>query len=150
MLRFENVDLHYGSFRALSGVSLHAAPGELVVLLGANGAGKTSIFMAASGIQKPSAGSIRFGDRELIGQRPAQIVASGLVHCPEGRKLFPMMSVRKNLTLGRTQKFGRGISRAAGPQFVAKTWRAGAPVTGWLDRHVGASTLPAESRRRPR
>jgi uncharacterized protein (TIGR02453 family) len=57
---------------------------------------------------------------------------------------------RKNLTLGRTQKFGRGISRAAGPQFVAKTWRAGAPVTGWLDRHVGASTLPAESRRRPR
>jgi branched-chain amino acid transport system ATP-binding protein len=100
MLRLEGVDLHYGSFRALSGVTLHAAPGELVVLLGANGAGKTSIFMAASGIHRPSAGSIRFGERELAGQRPAQIVASGLVHCPEGRKLFPMMSVRKNLTLG--------------------------------------------------
>ena len=100
MLRFEGVDLHYGSFRALSGVTLHAAPGELVVLLGANGAGKTSIFMAASGIHRPSAGSIRFGEQELVGQRPAQIVASGLVHCPEGRKLFPMMSVKKNLTLG--------------------------------------------------
>ena len=100
MLRLEGVDLHYGSFRALSGVTLHAAPGELVVLLGANGAGKTSIFMAASGIHRPSAGSIRFGERELAGQRPAQIVGSGLVHCPEGRKLFPMMSVRKNLTLG--------------------------------------------------
>ena len=100
MLRLEGVDLHYGSFRALSNVSLHAAPGELVVLLGANGAGKTSIFMAASGIHRPSAGSIRFGERELAGQRPAQIVASGLVHCPEGRKLFPMMSVRKNLMLG--------------------------------------------------
>ena len=100
MLRFEGVDLHYGSFRALNGVTLHAEPGELVVLLGANGAGKTSIFMTASGIQRPSAGRIRFGEREIGGLRPAQIVASGLVHCPEGRKLFPMMSVRKNLTLG--------------------------------------------------
>ncbi|MBJ2157339.1 ABC transporter ATP-binding protein [Variovorax sp. IB41] len=100
MLRFEGVDLHYGSFRALSGVTLHAEPGELVVLLGANGAGKTSIFMAASGIQRPSAGRIRLGEREIAGHRPAQIVAAGLVHCPEGRKLFPMMSVRKNLTLG--------------------------------------------------
>ena len=100
MLRFEAVDLHYGSFRALNSITLHAAPGELVVLLGANGAGKTSIFMAASGLQRPSAGSIRFDEKELVGMRPAQIVASGLVHCPEGRKLFPMMSVRKNLTLG--------------------------------------------------
>ena len=100
MLRFDNVDLHYGSFKALNGVTMHAATGELVVLLGANGAGKTSIFMAASGIQKPSAGSIRFADNELVGKRPAHIVASGLVHCPEGRKLFPMMSVKKNLTLG--------------------------------------------------
>ncbi len=100
MLRFENVDLHYGSFRALSGVTMHAEAGELVVLLGANGAGKTSIFMAASGIQKASAGSIRFADNELVGKRPAQIVGVGLVHCPEGRKLFPMMSVKKNLVLG--------------------------------------------------
>jgi branched-chain amino acid transport system ATP-binding protein len=84
MLRFEGVDLHYGSFRALSGVTLHAEPGELVVLLGANGAGKTSIFMAASGIQRPSAGRIRFGEREIAGHRPAEIVAAGLVHCPEG------------------------------------------------------------------
>ena len=100
MLRFENVDLHYGSFLALDKVTLHADAGELVVLLGANGAGKTSIFMAASGINKPSGGSIRFDGRELVGQRTAQIVQSGLVHCPEGRKLFPMMSVRKNLELG--------------------------------------------------
>ena len=100
MLRFENVDLHYGSFLALDKVTLHAEAGELVVLLGANGAGKTSIFMAASGIQKPSGGSIRFDGNELVGQRTAQIVQSGLVHCPEGRKLFPMMSVRKNLELG--------------------------------------------------
>ena len=108
MLQFEGVTLHYGSFRALNRITLHAAPGELVVLLGANGAGKTSIFMAASGIQRPSAGSIRFGERELVGMRPAQIVASGLVQCPEGRKLFPMMSVRKNLTLGAYVHRGDG------------------------------------------
>jgi branched-chain amino acid transport system ATP-binding protein len=100
MLRFENVDLHYGSFRALERVTLHAEAGELVVLLGANGAGKTSIFMAASGIHKPSRGSIRFDQQELVGMRTAQIVQSGVVHCPEGRKLFPLMSVRKNLELG--------------------------------------------------
>jgi branched-chain amino acid transport system ATP-binding protein len=100
MLRFDGVNLHYGSFLALNGITLHAEPGELVVLLGANGAGKTSIFMAASGIQRASGGSIRFAGQELVGMRPAQIVASGLVHCPEGRKLFPMMSVKKNLTLG--------------------------------------------------
>jgi uncharacterized protein (TIGR02453 family) len=57
---------------------------------------------------------------------------------------------RKNLTLGRVLKFGRGISRSGGLQFVAKTWRATAPVTGWLDKHVGASVLPADGRRRPR
>ena len=114
MLRFDNVDLHYGSFKALNGVTMHAAAGELVVLLGANGAGKTSIFMAASGIQKPSAGSIRFADDELVGKRPAHIVASGLVHCPEGRKLFPMMSVKKNLTLGAYVRRGdkAGIKRS--------------------------------------
>ncbi|NLD67771.1 MAG: ABC transporter ATP-binding protein [Limnobacter sp.] len=100
MLRLEGVSLNYGSFRALDGISLHAEPGELVVLLGANGAGKSSIFLTISGLTHASAGSIRFGDRELKGMRPSQIVASGVVHCPEGRKLFPGMTVRKNLLLG--------------------------------------------------
>ncbi len=100
MLTFENVSQHYGSFRALNGVTLHADAGELVVLLGANGAGKSSIFLTASGLNKASAGSIRFRDRELVGMKPSQIVRHGVVHCPEGRKLFPQMSVLKNLTLG--------------------------------------------------
>lgn len=99
MLSFEQVTLHYGSFRALGGVDLHADEGELVVLLGANGAGKSSLFLAASGLQR-AGGSIRFRDRQLVGMKPSQIVAAGVVHCPEGRKLFPGMSVLKNLTLG--------------------------------------------------
>ncbi|WP_404993693.1 ABC transporter ATP-binding protein [Cupriavidus pauculus] len=100
MLQLERVSLSYGSFRALDNVSLHAGAGELVVLLGANGAGKSSIFLAMSGIHRTSGGSMRFDGRELGGMKPSQIVQAGLVHCPEGRKLFPAMSVEKNLTLG--------------------------------------------------
>lgn len=100
MLQLERVSLSYGSFRALDNVSLHAKAGELVVLLGANGAGKSSIFLAMSGIHRTSGGSMRFDGRELAGMKPSQIVQAGLVHCPEGRKLFPAMSVQKNLALG--------------------------------------------------
>ncbi len=100
MLQLERVSLSYGSFRALDNITLHAGAGELVVLLGANGAGKSSIFLALSAIHRISGGSMRFDGRELSGMKPSQIVQAGLVHCPEGRKLFPAMSVEKNLTLG--------------------------------------------------
>lgn len=100
MLTLENVSLNYGSFRALDGVSLNAKEGELVVLLGANGAGKSSIFLTTSGLHKAVGGSIRFRNTELVGMRPSQIVTTGVVQCPEGRKLFPAMSVLKNLNLG--------------------------------------------------
>lgn len=100
MLKFENVSLKYGSFLALDQVSLHAAQGELVVLLGANGAGKSSLFLTASGIHKADGGSITWNGQELVGRKPSAIVQSGVVQCPEGRKLFPQMSVRKNLELG--------------------------------------------------
>ncbi|GAA5234352.1 ABC transporter ATP-binding protein [Verticiella sediminum] len=100
MLKLDRLSMSYGSFRALDDISLHAAPGELVVLLGANGAGKSSIFLTMSGIHRPASGSIQFDGMELSGMKPSQIVEGGLVHCPEGRKLFPGMSVQKNLTLG--------------------------------------------------
>ncbi|KFG70105.1 ABC transporter ATP-binding protein [Microvirga sp. BSC39] len=100
MLRLEGAQLNYGSFRALDGISIHAEPGELVVMLGANGAGKSSLFLAISGLRKLSRGNIWFRDQNIAGRKPSQIVQSGVVHCPEGRKLFPEMSVRKNLLLG--------------------------------------------------
>lgn len=100
MLAVENVSLNYGSFRALDDVSLHAKQGELVVLLGANGAGKSSIFLTTSGLHRAARGSIRFRDTELAGMKPSRIVEAGVVQCPEGRKLFPGMSVLKNLRLG--------------------------------------------------
>ncbi|SMH62791.1 ABC transporter ATP-binding protein [Azospirillum agricola] len=100
MLRLEGATLNYGAFRALDAVNLHVGKGELVVLLGANGAGKSSLFLAISGLRKLASGSIRFEDTELRGRKPSRIVEAGVVHCPEGRKLFPDMSVRKNLILG--------------------------------------------------
>jgi branched-chain amino acid transport system ATP-binding protein len=100
MLRLDGVQLNYGSFRALDGISIHAEPGELVVMLGANGAGKSSLFLAISGLRKLARGNIWFKNESLSGRKPSQIVQAGVVHCPEGRKLFPEMSVRKNLLLG--------------------------------------------------
>jgi ABC-type branched-chain amino acid transport syst ems, ATPase component len=83
------------------------------VLLGANGAGKSSIFLAMSAIHRISGGSMRFDGRELSGMKPSQIVQAGLVHCPEGRKLFPAMSVEKNLVLGAYvhRRDGAGIRK---------------------------------------
>ena len=100
MLRLEGACLDYGGFRALDHVDLHADEGELVVLLGANGAGKSSIFSAISGIARLAEGDIVYRGETIAGLRPSRIVSTGIVHCPEGRKLFPQMSVRKNLELG--------------------------------------------------
>ena len=117
MLKFENVSLRYGSFLALDQVSLHADQGELVVLLGANGAGKSSLFLTASGIHKAAGGSITWEGQELVGQKPSAIVQGGLVQCPEGRKLFPQMSVRDNLLMGSASKRARPkrLRRSSGP-----------------------------------
>ncbi|MDK8462202.1 ABC transporter ATP-binding protein [Marinobacter sp. SS13-12] len=100
MLQLDHVDVCYGSFKALTDISMTVDTGELVVLLGANGAGKTSLFNAISGLVKPTAGDIRFEDKQLNGMKASAIVASGVVQCAEGRKLFPQMSVMQNLMMG--------------------------------------------------
>ncbi len=100
MLTFSDVRLEYGSFRALHGINLHANDGELVVLLGANGAGKSTIFNAASALRRISGGHILLKGADLASMKPADVVRAGVIQCPEGRKLFPALSVRKNLILG--------------------------------------------------
>lgn len=100
MLQLKNVDVCYGSFKALNQISMTVNSGELVVLLGANGAGKSSLFNTLSGLNKPTAGEIEFEGKRLSGQRPSTIVDAGIVQCAEGRKLFPQMSVQQNLMLG--------------------------------------------------
>lgn len=100
MLLLKNVDVHYGSFKALGNINMTVDTGGLVVLLGANGAGKSTLFYAISGLVKPSAGSIEFEDKTLNGMKPSSVVSSGVVQCAEGRQLFPQMSVQDNLMLG--------------------------------------------------
>ena len=100
MLQLNNVNICYGSFTAVSDISMTVDTGELVVLLGANGAGKTTLFNGISGLIKPSGGNIQFEDKQLNGMKPSSIVGAGVVQCAEGRKLFPQMSVMQNLMIG--------------------------------------------------
>jgi len=90
----------YGTTEILRGVDLVVAQGEIVAVLGSNGAGKSTLNQAISGVLRPWTGSIRFGDAAIERELPAAIVARGLIHVPEGRRIFPNMTVRENLDLG--------------------------------------------------
>ena len=100
MLRLEDVHAGYGPITALRGLHLSVAPGELVCLIGANGAGKSSTLRAISGLLAPSQGRIVFDGRQIQGEAPAGILKSGIAHCPEGRRVFPHMTVEENLAMG--------------------------------------------------
>src|SRR5881409_2671813 len=100
LLELQNVDVHYGAIHALRGVSFRVGEGEIVTLIGANGAGKTTTLRAVSGMLKPSAGQIRYQSSEIAGLKPHRLVARGLCHAPEGRGIFPNLTVPENLHLG--------------------------------------------------
>jgi branched-chain amino acid transport system ATP-binding protein len=100
VLTVENLECRYGKVSAVRGVSLEVKQGELVTLIGANGAGKTTTLKAISGVLRPAAGRIRFGGEDITGMPAKQIIARGIAHCPEGRHVFPYMTVRENLEMG--------------------------------------------------
>jgi branched-chain amino acid transport system ATP-binding protein len=100
LLEIENLSVSYGSARVLHDVSLHVDVGETVTLIGANGAGKTSCLRALSGLTMPESGQIRFAGERIDTAPPRRRLEMGLVHVPEGKRLFPRMSVRENLELG--------------------------------------------------
>ena len=100
MLEVTGLAAGYGALPVLRGLDFSIAAGEIVAVLGGNGAGKTTLNGALSGLLRPSAGSIRFLDREIAGAPPTAIVAQGLIQVPEGRCIFPNLSVRENLELG--------------------------------------------------
>ncbi|MBX9845225.1 MAG: ABC transporter ATP-binding protein [Xanthobacteraceae bacterium] len=101
-------DLHtgYGATEILRGVDLVVHAGEIVAVLGSNGAGKSTLNRTISGVTRPWAGAIRFAGIAIDKVRPAEIVARGLIHVPEGRRIFPNMSVRENLDLGAYRRGG--------------------------------------------
>ncbi len=100
MLKLENVTVCYGAIRALHDVSITVEEGELVTLIGANGAGKTTTLKAISGMLPLAGGTITFDGRKIDGASPRQILALGIAHCPEGRRVFPQLTVRENLEMG--------------------------------------------------
>ena len=104
MLEVRALEVAYGSIRALHGVSLDVGHGELVAILGSNGAGKSTTLRAISGLVRPRAGSIRFLGRTITRAAPEEIVALGISHCPEGRRIFGRLTVRQNLVLGGIQR----------------------------------------------
>ncbi|MEA2720322.1 MAG: branched-chain amino acid transport system ATP-binding protein, partial [Candidatus Eremiobacteraeota bacterium] len=104
LLEIENLVVRYGAIEALHGISLGVAEGEIVSLLGANGAGKSTTLKAISRILAPSAGTVRFAGRSLDGLDPEDVVARGIAHVPEGRRIFPGLSVLDNMRLGATAR----------------------------------------------
>jgi branched-chain amino acid transport system ATP-binding protein len=100
MLRLEGVYAGYGRAPVLSDVSVEVGQGDLVCLIGANGAGKSTTLKTISGLVRPSAGRIVFDGREIQGWRPQDILRAGIAHCPEGRRVFPHLTVRENLEMG--------------------------------------------------
>ncbi|MGD9942668.1 MAG: ABC transporter ATP-binding protein [Burkholderiaceae bacterium] len=100
MLRLDAVDVAYGQRQALFGISLRVEQGEFVTLLGANGAGKTTTLRTISGLIKPARGRVELQGQDITGWSPAAIVKLGLSHSPEGRKVWPFMTVEENLLMG--------------------------------------------------
>lgn len=113
MFECENIELRYDRVHALRGVSLTVGKGETVALIGANGAGKTSILRAITGLAKITSGSIRYRGENLAGLPPSDIVHKGITMVPEGRRVFPYMSVRDNLKMGAFSRSDeKGIQRS--------------------------------------
>ncbi|KIL98524.1 Benzoate transport ATP binding protein [Paramagnetospirillum magnetotacticum MS-1] len=100
MLEVRDLDLHYGDAQALDGVSLDVAEGEVVAIIGANGAGKTSLIRAIAGMKRPSRGTISFEGQNITGRASSIICDLGVAQVAEGRQIFPSMSVRENLDMG--------------------------------------------------
>src|SRR5499425_2776250 len=107
MLEVRDLRVHYGTVEAVKGVSFQVSAGTIVSLIGANGAGKTTSLRALTGLVKPSGGELRFENASLIGLAPHQIVGLGIAHVPEGRRLFPKMTVLENLRMGAYRRTSR-------------------------------------------
>lgn len=100
MLSLNNVNTYYGNIQALKGVNIEVSEGEIITLLGANGAGKTTTLMSISGVVPPRSGEITFMGESIKAISPEKIVAKGIIQAPEGRRIFPLLTVLENLDMG--------------------------------------------------
>jgi len=104
MLRVDNLRVSYGHIEVLKGISFNVEMGEIVALIGSNGAGKTTTLSTISGLLRPTSGKIRWKGEDIQSTAVEAIVASGLAHCPEGRRIFPGLTVRENLLTGTASR----------------------------------------------
>src|SRR5438477_1841607 len=112
LLAVNNLETYYGPSMAIRGVSFEVRRGSIVTILGANGAGKTTVLKTISGVMDPQKGTVTFDGREIQRMDPDRVVRLGLSHVPEGREIFPLLTVAENLRMGAfTRKGGDGVTR---------------------------------------
>lgn len=137
MLKIENLEVRYGGIQAIRGVSIEVPKGKIVTLIGANGAGKSSTLRATAGLVKGKKGSITWNGKDIMKLLPEDILASGIALCPEGRRIFPQLTVLENLHLGgytRKDKagFDASIEKAFTlfPRLKERSWQKGGTLSG--------------------
>ena len=137
MLKIENLEVRYGGIHAIRGISLEVPMGRIVTLIGANGAGKSSTLRSIAGLIKSKSGSITWKGKDIMGLLPEQILEMGIALCPEGRRIFPQLTVLENLKLGGyTRKdragFDASIEKAFTmfPRLKERSWQKGGTLSG--------------------
>ncbi len=109
LLKVDDINVYYGAIHAIKGVSFEVAQGEIVTLIGANGAGKSTTLKTVSGLLRSRTGSITFEGKDISNVAPHKLVAHGLAHVPEGRRIFLQMTVEENLEMGAYVRGGKGV-----------------------------------------
>ncbi len=135
ILRIKDLKVNYGGIEAVKGISLDVPQGEIVTLIGANGAGKSSTLRAISGLVKPTTGTIEFEGEDITGKNPTDIVTRGITLVPEGRKIFPDLTVKENLRVGaylRKDDITDDINWVYDlfPRLKERSWQAGGTLSG--------------------
>ena len=135
ILEIRDLQVHYGGLEAVRGISLDVPEGEIVTLIGANGAGKSSTLRAIAGLVKPSAGKISFLDEDITGMDSSLIVSKGITLVPEGRRIFPDMTVLENLKIGaylRKDDLTEDLNWVFDlfPRLKERSWQAGGTLSG--------------------
>lgn len=137
MLKIEDLHVYYGGIHALKGLSLEVAEGQIVTLIGANGAGKSSTLRSISGLVKNKKGKILFEGQNILGKSPEALVSAGIAMCPEGRRILPHLTVMENLMLGAYIRNDReGIGKDLDwvfelfPRLKERTWQKGGTLSG--------------------
>ena len=116
LLKVDNIHVYYGAIHAIKGISFEVNEGEIVTLIGANGAGKSTTLNTIAGLPKPRSGQVVFNGHNVVGMPASKVVSLGMALCPEGRRVFQQMTVRENPGNGRLHPPRRGTGRVAGPR----------------------------------